>query len=137
MNNYLNTRFLYFVKYIKTLLLILIVLLMFSCQNKTQTNIDSFKKGNFKTVLNDRNITSFAIRNDSLQIETFDNKKDTFYIKWKNDFEYILLKKNPKDLLDSTPFYVKINGIKKNSYTFKAYHKGSNFKQEGTAYKIE
>ncbi len=137
MYKYLIIKYLQCINYTKTLLYFLLVLFLFSCQNKTQTNIDSFKRGNYKTVLNDSKTTSFAIRNDSLQIETYDNKKDTFYIKWNNDFEYFLLKKNPKTLLDSTPFYVKIIGIKDNSYTFKAYYKGSNFKQKGTAFKIE
>ena len=137
MTKFLHVNILYQIIFTKTTLFTLMIFILFSCQNKVQTNIDSFKTGKFRTVLNDRNITSFAIRNDSLQIETFDNKKDTFYINWKNDFEYILTKKNPKTLLDSTPFNVKINGIKSNSYTFKAYYKGSTFKQEGTAYKIE
>ena len=78
-----------------------------------------------------------AIRNDSIQIETYNNKKDTFNIEWISNFEYVLLKKNPKTLLDSTPFHVKIIAVKKKSYQFKAYYKGSDFKQKGIAYKIE
>jgi len=48
-----------------------------------------------------------------------------------------LVKKNPISLLDSTPFHVKITGVRKNSYSFRAYYKGSNFKQKGEAFKIE
>lgn len=109
---------------------------LFSCQKNPQTNIKSFRIGEFKTVLEDDKTTSFASRNDSLQIETFNNEKDTFKIEWINDFEYILLKKNPKTMLDSTPFHVKITAIKNNSYDFKAYYKGSKFKQKGTAFKL-
>ena len=98
--------------------------------------MDYYKTGTFKTVLSDKNTTSIAVRNDSLQIETYEGKKDTFYIKWKSNFEYILTKKNPKTALDSTPFHVKITGFNSDSYTFKAFYKDSNFKQKGTATKI-
>ena len=63
--------------------------------------------------------------------------KDTFVITWLDPFEYVLRKKNPKTLLDSTDFHVKIIGISGDSYDFKAYYSGSNFQQKGTAYKIE
>ncbi len=117
---------------------ILIILFGFisSCQQKTQTNVNSFKKGKFKTILEDSKTVSFATRNDSLQFETFNNKVDTFKINWINSFEYVLVKKNPKTLLDSTPFHVKITSIKGNSYDFTAYYKGSNFKQKGKATKL-
>ena len=110
--------------------------LLYGCQLNEQTNVNSFKKGNFKTILDDGKTISYATRNDSLQIETFNKKTDTFNIKWINSFEYVLVKKNPKVLLDSTPFHVKITSIKKNSYKFIAYYKGSNFKQKGKAIKL-
>jgi hypothetical protein len=43
---------------------------------------------------------------------------------------------NPKKGLDSVPFFVKITGVKDDSYTFKANYKGSNFKQQGKAIKV-
>jgi hypothetical protein len=100
-------------------------------------NINSLKQGTFKTVLDDSELSSTAVRNDSIQIESFNNKLDTFKIFWKNDFEYVLTKTHPKTLLDSTPFYVKIIEVKQNSYSFVASYKGSNFKQKGTAVKLE
>jgi len=78
-----------------------------------------------------------AVRNDTLQIETYGSIKDTFAIKWNSNFEYELRKVNPKKGLDSVPFYVKITGTKGNTYTFKANYKGSNFKQSGKVVKIE
>jgi hypothetical protein len=118
------------------IVLFCVLFLLYGCKSDT-VNINSFKTGKYKTLLKDSKISSVAIRNDSIQIEFTEGVRDTFYINWKNDFEYILLKKNPKNLLDSTPFHVKIIGIKKKEYTFKAYFKGSNFKQEGTAIKLE
>ena len=115
---------------------IILFLLLTSCNELPKSAPNNFKVGKYKTILEDNDITSFAVRNDSIQIETYDNKKDTFNIHWKNQFEYVLLKRNPKSKLDSTPFHVKITGIKKKSYNFKAYYKGSNFKQKGKAIKI-
>lgn len=118
---------------------LIFILLSFSisCINKNKVHVNDFKNGSFKTTLEDDDIVSYATRNDSIQIEDFNGVKDTFKIKWLDQFEYILVKKNPKTMLDSTPFHVKITGIKKNTYSFSAYYKGSNFKQKGTAIKLD
>lgn len=121
----------------KNILFFFIGFLLFSCQDQSKKKPNNFKTGKYKTVLEDNNATSFAIRNDTLQIETYNQKTDTFKIDWVTNFEYILLKKSPKTMLDSTPFHVKIIAIKKDSYDFNAYYKGSNFKQKGTAFKLE
>lgn len=119
------------------LLIIIVLFGITSCLKNSRGNVDDFKNGSFKTVLEDGENTSFAVRKDSLQIESYKQVQDTFYINWIDQFEYVLLKKNPRTQLDSTPFHVKITGVKKDSYTFNAYYKGSNFKQKGTAYKLE
>lgn len=121
----------------KKIALFFVVILFISCQDQTKTSPNNFKVGKFKTVLEDDAATSFAIRNDSIQIETYNEQKDTFNITWLSNFEYVLLKKHPKTMLDSTPFYVKITALKKDSYEFNAYYKGSNFKQKGTAFKLK
>lgn len=121
----------------RLLFVITVLLLNISCIENVKVNVDDFKNGTYKTVLEDGETISLALRKDSIQIESFNNVKDTFSIQWLDQFEYVLLKKNPKTLLDSTPFHVKITSIKKNSYTFRAYYKGSNFKQKGTAFKLE
>ena len=119
------------------LLYLFAFIILLSCKDKPKTIPNNFKMGYFKTTLEDNDAISYATRNDSIQIENYDNKKDTFNITWVNSFEYILLKQNPKTLLDSTPFHVKITSVKKDSYNFKAYYKGSNFKQKGTSEKIK
>lgn len=118
-------------------LLLMTIIGFQSCESNKLKGVDYYKTGTFKTVLTDSDISSLAQRNDSIQVETYEGKRDTFYISWKSDFEYILLKKNPKTALDSTPFHVKITRFDGNSYNFKAYYKGSNFKQTGTATKID
>lgn len=120
----------------KHLLIITFFITFISC-SKNNNNVIKFKTGTFKTTLRDSDITSIAIRNDSIQVETYNKVKDTFSIKWNSNFEYVLLKLNPKNRLDSTPFIVKITKFSGNSYSFKAHYKGSNFKQNGAALKIK
>ena len=114
-----------------------LLLLLTSCLKNSSGSVDDFREGTFKTILEDNEAVSMATRNDSLQIETYEQVTDTFLIRWLDPFEYILKKKNPKTLLDSTDFHVKITGISEDSYDFKAFYSGSNFQQKGTAYKIE
>ena len=116
---------------------IFVTLFLFACADSSTARVSDFKTGQFKTVLDDRETVSMATRNDSLQIETYGGKIDTFAIRWVDPFEYVLVKQHPRTLLDSTPFHVKITGIKKGSYTFTAYYRGSNFRQNGTAYKMK
>ena len=110
--------------------------LLISCRDNN-TDVNKFKVGTFNTFLEDMDATSIAIRNDSIQIEIYNNVKDTFDIKWESNFEYILIKTHPKNELDSTPFHVKITGFKNDSYTFKASYKGSKYIQKGKAIKLK
>ncbi len=108
-----------------------------SCKGGDSLDAEKLRTGTFETYLDDSDEVSTAVRNDSIQIETYNNNKDTFNIEWKSNFEYVLTKVNPQKGLDSVPFYVKITGVKGNSYTFRAYYKGSNFKQTGKAVKLK
>lgn len=114
-----------------------LIVLLTSCLKNTSGSVDDFRVGTFKTILEDNEAVSMAVRNDSLQIETYEQVRDTFMIRWLDPFEYVLRKKNPKTLLDSTDFHVKIIRVSGDSYDFKAFYSGSNFQQKGTAYKIE
>lgn len=120
----------------KKILPFLSMVFIISCQGNL-TNVKQFRTGTFKTLLEESDDESIAIRNDSVQIEIYNNVRDTFAIKWLSNFEYELTKINPIKGLDSVPFYVKITGVKDNTYTFKANYKGSNFKQKGKAIKQE
>ncbi len=120
----------------RLLITILAMSVLFSCNKENKTDILYFKKGTFKTYLGERKDSSFFVRTDKLQIETYRNKKDTFAVSWKSNFEYTLQKVNPKNKLDSIPFIVKITAIKNKSYKFKGAYLGSNFKQEGVTYKL-
>ena len=119
----------------------LIVILLFaamaiSCKSDKNLSIQDFKTGTFETFLDGSDDTSTAVRNDSIQVDTYELKRYTYKIEWKSNFEYILTNLYPRDKLDSTQFFVKITGIKGSSYTFKGNYEGSNFKQTGTVTKI-
>lgn len=115
----------------------LTIFFLFSCKHENTLTPTELKKGTFQTTLDGKTVSSVATRNDSIQIETYNNKKDTFYIHWKSDFEYILKQKHPKTSLDSVEFVVKITGIHGKSYTFNAHYKGNKYIQKGTATKIK
>ena len=61
-----------------------------------------YKKGSFefKTKINNEFVISKFIRNDSLEIEYFQNKIDTSFVRWVSDCEFILTKKNPESMED-------------------------------------
>ena len=120
----------------KYIIVLLLLLISFSCEKQSNLAPEQIKTGTFKTIIKEGDYQSLAERNDSIQIETFNQKKDTFHIKWKNNFEYILTKKNPKTDLDKKSFIVKITGIKQHSYTFSASFEGSSYKQNGEAEKL-
>lgn len=118
-------------------IIVILFMSLVSCNNTSNLTPKQLRIGTFETFLEENTVTSIAHRNDSIQVEVYNKKKDTFHIRWKSNFEYILRKKNPKTDLDKTDFVVKITGVHKNSYTFRAYYKGSNFKQTGKAIKIK
>jgi len=94
-------------------ILFFLLILLFSCNNVSNLKPEQLRVGTFKTIINKGNYESLATRNDSIQVETFNTKKDTFYIKWLSNFEYSLVNKHPKNELDKKEFIVKITGIKK------------------------
>ncbi len=119
----------------KLIFIVLFFFFIYSCNNN-RINILELREGTFETTLASKDVKSIAIRTKSIQIETYNNKKDTFTIKWLNNFEYELLKIHPKSSLDSVPFIVKITKLSHNGYSFKAHYKGNKYIQKGNAIKL-
>lgn len=69
-----------------------------------------FQNGKFKFEyeVNGVKKTTFFVRNDSLEIETFDGKTDTASVRWLNDCEYVLRKLHPKNMAEEKPIGMKI-----------------------------
>jgi hypothetical protein len=79
---------------------------------------------------------TISIRTENLVIETYKGKTDTASIRWINDCEYILQKKNPKNQAEKKAIDIKILTTSKNSYTFEFSVVGSDKKLKGTATRI-
>jgi len=79
-----------------------------------------YKKGSFefKTKINNEFVISKFIRNDSLEIEYFQNKIDTSFVRWVSDCEFILTKKNPEYMEDKKAISMKILSTDEKGYNF-------------------
>ena len=111
--------------------------LMVSCYDASRDCSD-FKNGKFRfehEVNGVKKVTIFE-RRDSLEIETYEGKTDTAIVRWVNDCEYVIRKKNPKNRNERQAIAMKILTTSKNSYTFEFGVVGSDNKQQGTATKL-
>jgi len=113
------------------------LLLLFSCYN-VERKCSDFKTGKFKFEYEVNGIkkTTYFERKDSIEIETFEGKTDTATIRWVNDCEYILQKKQPKNMAEEKAIQMKILTTTANSYTFEFGMVGSDAKQTGTVTKL-
>ena len=134
----------------KHLVYFLLIAVLWSCKKDNEANADRFKQGVFEIPATDNFGITTITRVDSLQIEEYTKIKsvfkdgktieeqekhiDTLYIKWKNNFAYILRMKNPKSELDKDPIFVQINKVRDDSYDYTAKIGYSKFKQKGTIF---
>jgi len=118
----------------KKIALLIIVIALFSCKND-ELSADRFKTGIFEIPAGKGYEKTVIIRQDSLQIEKYEDRIDSLSITWKNNFNYTLKMLHPKTAIDEDPIYIKITSISKNSYEFEAVIGHSNYVQKGTIYK--
>ncbi len=120
----------------KKILILPMLMLLVSCYEQERKCAD-FKTGKFRfesDINGQKKVTVFE-RNDSIEIETFEGKTDTATVRWVSDCEYILQKKNPKNMQEKKAIAMKILTTSKNSYTFEFGVVGSDVKQTGTVTK--
>ncbi|MEM7086048.1 MAG: DNA topoisomerase IV [Bacteroidota bacterium] len=93
--------------------------LLVSCQ-APERNCSNFKTGTFEfeTLIGTELKKTKFVRNDSIEIDYFDNKIDTFSIRWVNDCEYVMKKLRPKNQAEKEPVLFKVLTTKGNEYTF-------------------
>ncbi len=122
----------------KSIAALLSVLLLTSCYNQ-ERNCKDFKTGKFtsETEIEGKKYTSTFERNDSIQIETYEGKIDTFKVRWTNDCEYIIQNIHPKNREEKKPVQMKILTTSSNSYTFEYSFVGDSKKQHGTVTKLD
>lgn len=120
------------------ILLSCIFLLLFTNCYETERQCKDFKTGEFYSEVNINNVLykSKFIRNNKLQIETYNNKIDSTSLRWVNDCEVIFKTINPKSMADQKDIHLKILTTTDSSYTFEYSYVGETKKQKGIAYKI-
>ena len=126
------------INFIYKYLLFSTLLLNFSCY-KVRRDCSNFRFGTFKyeRVIGNKLYTSFFIRDNDIEIEYYDNKIDTSKIRWVNECEFILRKKNPINNIEKKPISMKIVSTHKNYYIFEFSLVGDNEKrQRGKIVKI-
>lgn len=114
----------------------LLLALLASCYQQ-ERNCKDFKTGKFtsETEIEGKKYTSTFERNDSIQIETYEGKVDTFKVRWTNDCEYIMQNINPKNRAEKKSVQMKILTTNSDSYTFEYSFVGDSKKQRGTVTK--
>jgi hypothetical protein len=112
-------------------------LIFISCYDQ-ERNCTDFKTGKFQfdTEIGGVKKTTVFERRENLEIETYDGKTDTATVRWVNDCEYVLQKKNPKNMAERKAIAIRILTTSKNSYTFEFGVVGSDVKQKGTVTKL-
>jgi hypothetical protein len=125
------------IKIMRCIFLGLLFLLFTSCYQQ-ERNCTDFKTGKFtsETEIDGKKYTSTFERNDSIQIETYEGKIDTFKVRWTNDCEYVIQNIHPKNRAEKKPVQMKILTTNSKSYTFEYSFVGDAKKQRGTATKL-
>nr|WP_317633115.1 DNA topoisomerase IV [uncultured Flavobacterium sp.] len=108
-----------------------------SCYNQ-ERNCAHFKTGTFvfEQEIDGVKHSSTFVRNDSIEIETYNGKTDTASIRWINDCEYVLEKLHPKNMQEKKAVHMKILNTSENEYNFEYGIVGSKTKEKGTIKKV-
>ncbi len=120
-------------------LLIFLCLCICSCY-KVERNCLNFHTGEFEfsTIVNGTMKTSYFIRTEKLEIETYEENVDSASIRWVNDCECILTKLNPVSNQDKRPVQIKILSTNEDTYTFEYSIVGkADNKKRGTIKKVK
>ncbi|MFV0541124.1 MAG: DNA topoisomerase IV [Aestuariibaculum sp.] len=115
---------------------ILLCLLFFGCYTSSR-NCNDYKTGNFfsEITIDGTLYKSEFKRNETIQIETYNNKTDSSKVRWINDCEMIFKTINPKNMAEHKDIHLKILTTTDSSYTFEYSYVGETKKQKGVAYR--
>ncbi|MAU31095.1 MAG: DNA topoisomerase IV [Flavobacteriaceae bacterium] len=119
-------------------LLIVLLLSIANCEG-IERNCKNFHSGEFytETLVNGINYKSTFSRNSSnIQIEEFEGKIDSSYVRWVNDCEMILSAVNPKKMSEKKNILIKILTTNDSSYTYEYSYLGQKNKLKAKAIRI-
>ena len=116
---------------------LLLSFLIFSCYDP-ERNCQDFKTGTFEyeALIGTEVLTTTFNRNDTLEIDFFKGKSDSSSIRWINDCEYILKKRNPKNRAERKAIHIKILTTDKDNYSFEFNEVGKSQRSKASARKI-
>ncbi|PWL39000.1 DNA topoisomerase IV [Flagellimonas aquimarina] len=122
----------------KQIVLSLLLMTLFSCNEPPQRNCTNFKTGEFSftSVVNGEEKTTTFSRTLEMEVDYFEGKQDTSSVRWINDCEYVLKNVNPKSKAEEKSIHIKILTTSDSSYTFEYNAIGDKRKFKGTAHKI-
>ena len=120
-------------------LLLMILFISFTCCEKIERNCKDFHLGNFYTETSANGITyksTFLRDGSNIQIEDFQGKIDSSYVRWVNDCEMILSPINPKKISEKKNIFIKILTTNDSSYTYEYSYLGESNKLKAKAIRI-
>lgn len=116
------------------------LLLLFSLGScyEVERNCSDFKTGTFtfEAVSGTEVFTTRIVRNDSIEVEYYQEKVDTAAIRWINDCEYVLRKLHPKNMSEEKAIHIKILTTRDNTYSFEFNEVGKPNKSRASAVKV-
>lgn len=125
---------------LKNLLLLLCISLILASCYHVERKCSDFKTGTFEYTytIDGEEKTSTFFRNDTLEVDYYENAIDSNSVRWINDCEFIVEKLNPESLNDAKAIHMKILTTKGDTYTFEYSLVGdSKNKQKGVVTKIK
>ena len=96
------------------------VFVLFTACYTNERNCKAFQTGSFSfnTVVNGDTLSSRFVRNDSIEVDYFFETPDTSNIRWVNDCECIVTKRNPLTFQESKAVQMKILSTFEDGYIF-------------------
>ena len=96
------------------------VFVLFTACYTNERNCKAFQTGSFSfnTVVNGDTLSSQFVRNDSIEVDYFFETPDTSNIRWVNDCECIVTKRNPLTFQESKAVQMKILSTFEDGYLF-------------------
>ena len=77
------------------------------------------------------------MRDENLQVETFEGRTDSSTVRWINNCEVVFRTLNPKSRIDKKDIHLKILSTTDSTYVFEYNYVGETNKQKGIAKRID
>jgi len=122
----------------RAMLLVVLGWGMLSCVDQPQRNCMQHQTGEYWVIIeqNGEADSSLILRSEETQIEVYQQKRDTSYVRWLNDCEFVLQMANPRNRQEEKALRFKILTTTDSSYAFEySYVNSKNRALQGMAIK--